>query len=371
MIETIYDLRNADDIPSPALVYYKSALQANAREAIRVAGGADRLWPHLKTHKMPAMLRMQMELGIRRFKCATIAEAEMAAQSGVPEVLVSYPLIGPAIKRFITLCRLYPGTRYWALGDDMRQLRELGRAAERENRRQPVVIDVDIGLHRTGVPADALDAFYREASRIQGLEVRGFHCYDGQNKMTDTDERMREVEKCVAPVYAARDALVKDGLPCDTLIMGGTPSFPCHAKWPGVFLSPGTLFVNDYSHVSLHPDLKYTPAGVVLSRVISLPCDDRFTIDLGYKGIASDPAGARGVIANLPETEPVAQSEEHWVFRMLPGAVDKRPKVGDVVYVIPTHICPTSALYSSVLVADKGEIVDTWEVAARNRKLTV
>ncbi len=371
MIRTIYDLRDTGEIATPALIYYEDIIRDNIREAIRVAGSADRLWPHLKTHKMPAMLRMQMGAGILRFKCATIAEAEMAAQAGVPDILLSYPLVGPAIGRFLQLVRLYPDSRFWAMGDDMGQLRELGRRAAENGIRQQALIDVDLGMHRTGVPVGKLESFYREAARIPGLEVKGMHCYDGHIGQSDFAIRLDEAEKSAAPVHALRAALEKDGLDCGIMVMGGSPTFPCHARTPGVFLSPGTLFVHDSGNAAQQPDMRFTPAAVVMARVISLPCEDRFTLDLGHKAIAADPAGVRGIVANLPETEPLGQSEEHWVFRMLPGSAGKRPVVGDVLYVIPTHICPTSALYPAVLVAKDGAIAGSWDVAARNRKLTV
>ena len=371
MIETIYDLKRVGDIATPALVYYEDVVRKNAREAIRLAGGAERLWPHVKTHKAPAMLKLLMGMGIGRFKTATIAESEMAARMGAPDILMAYPLVGPAIDRFILLTRMYPGSRFWAVGDDAGQLLELGRRANGLGFRQRTLVDVDIGMRRTGVPAGELERFYRKVGEMPGLELQGMHCYDGHNHQEDPAKRLEEAIRDAAPVHAARLSLEKDGMNCGTMVMGGSPTFPCHAQTPGTFLSPGTIFVHDYGYLSRYPDLAFTPGGVILSRVISRPGGDLFTLDLGYKGIASDPAGVRGVIANLPETEPVSQSEEHWVFRMAAGARDVAPRVGDVLYVIPTHICPTSALYSSILMARDGEIADRWEVTARDRKLSV
>lgn len=117
--------------------------------------------------------------------------------------------------------------------------------------------------------------------------------------------------------------------------------------------------------------MRLTPAAAILSRVVSLPGEDLFTIDTGSKAIATDPPGTRGVIVNLPGAAPVRQSEEHWVFRMPEGAAGQRPAVGDILYVIPTHVCPTTSLYPAVLVARDGAVTDCWEVAARNRRITV
>ena len=108
------------------------------------------------------------------------------------------------------------------------------------------------------------------------------------------------------------------------------------------------------------PDMKYQPAACVLTRVISHPNNGIFTVDCGYKAIASDPKVLRGEIVGLSDkVEELFQSEEHWVFKMKPGYEQDIPQIGSVLYIIPTHICPTTALYPFVLVAEKGKIVLT------------
>ena len=103
-----YRIENEGEILSPALIYYADRIRENTRRTIEIAGGAERLWPHVKSHKMRAMLEMQMEMGVRRFKCATLAEAEMAAEAGAAHVLLAYPLVGPAIAAFVSLVQKYP-----------------------------------------------------------------------------------------------------------------------------------------------------------------------------------------------------------------------------------------------------------------------
>ena len=117
------------------------------------------------------------------------------------------------------------------------------------------------------------------------------------------------------------------------------------------------------------PDLQMEPAATILCRVISHPCEGTFTLDCGYKGIAGDPPGPeRGKVVGV-HCRAVLQSEEHWVFRMDEGHEAEIPPVGSVVYVIPRHVCPCALLYPTILVAEGGEIVDEWEVTARNRKI--
>ena len=152
------------------------------------------------------------------------------------------------------------------------------------------------------------------------------------------------------------------------MIMGGTPTFPCHARRPGVFLSPGTLFISDAGYAAAFPDIPVVPAAAVLTRVISHPADGLFTLDTGYKAVSADPVGARGQLAGYEALcDDVLSSEEHWVFRMRPGHEHERPSIGSVLYVIPTHICPTTCLYDAAYVVSDGRLCDLWPVAARDR----
>lgn len=98
-----YKVKQEEKIITPALLYYKEIIIENTKKAIEVAGGAERLWPHVKSHKMAEMVKLQMTLGITRFKCATIAEAEMLAECGVKNIILAYPLVGPNIERLIRL----------------------------------------------------------------------------------------------------------------------------------------------------------------------------------------------------------------------------------------------------------------------------
>jgi D-serine deaminase-like pyridoxal phosphate-dependent protein len=153
------------------------------------------------------------------------------------------------------------------------------------------------------------------------------------------------------------------------MVMGGTPSFPCRTGQEGFFLSPVTLFVSDWGSCCKYPDLAFPPGAAVFTLVIShQTAANTFTLALGHKGIAADPPGDRGVIAGLPQAKPLAQSEEHWVFSLPAGEV--LPAIGSALYVIPAHICPTSALYPEIQVAQGGKIVEQWQVSARNRKIT-
>lgn len=365
-----YEIKNTDSIITPALVYYKDIIEENLDKMAEVAGDINRLWPHVKSHKMEQLVRLQLEKGIRKFKCATIAEAEMVAECGAEEAVVAYPLVGPNMDRFLDLCTAYPKTRFWAIGDDFSCLEQLsGKACER-NQKIYTLIDVNMGTNRTGVRPDRLYDLYKRCSRLPGLLLDGLHCYDGNHGIEDYHKRQEAVEQVNQRVLQVADRLKEENMQCSVLIMGGTPSFPCHASFPGLYLSPGTCVVSDYGYFSRFQDENFIPAGILMTRVVSHPEDGYFTIDLGYKGIAADPPGERGKLLGVAHASSVGQNEEHWIWKMEEGFEEQRPPIGTVLYVIPTHICPTSALYPEALIAQDGRITDRWKVTARNRKIT-
>lgn len=360
-----YKLHSEEKIFTPALVYYKDLIEENTRQTVRIAGGADRLWPHVKSHKMKEMISMQMEMGIRRFKCATLAEVRMTAACGAEHILLAYPLVGPNIPAYTALAAKFPETRFYALTDDIDQLQLLDAQAAADGVSMGFFVDVNMGMNRTGVETAVLAGFVRAAQGMKALAFSGLHCYDGHVHTTDLTKRRDEVAEMTEAIAAQIDALQTAGIDVPMIIAGGSPSFPCHAVNPRVFLSPGTVFLWDAGYAENYPDLPYIPAAAVMTRVISHPKPGVFTLDLGCKGLASDPAGSRGKVVGLEHAEVMFQSEEHWTYRMLPGYEAERPAIGTVFYVLPTHVCPTTALYSAALVAQAGEITDTWTVDAR------
>lgn len=369
MNEETYRLKDEATILTPALICYPDIINRNIARMIHRAGTADALWVHVKSYKTPEIVRMLMKAGVKRLKCATIAEAEMVATCGAEYILLAYPLVGPDIRRFITLMAVYASTVFYAIGDNQGMLEELSRMACEERARVKVLMDVNNGLNRTGVSVQRLEAAYEAASSLPGLEVCGLHVYDGHRHETDAQQRQRRVDEDMAGVYAVRSSLLRKGFRCDTLVLGGTPSFPCHAGQKGVFLSPGTCVLQDAGYAKTYPDLPFEAAAVVLTRVVSHPADDLFTMDMGYKAVAADPAIPRAMLLGYEQAQTVMQNEEHWTLRMPDSQFAQRPAIGQELYAVPWHICPTVALYGEMLVAQNGCIAGTWPIVARDRKI--
>ena len=363
----LYHLTDEERILTPRLIFYPDIIRENTRLAIEMAGGAARLWPHVKSHKTAQLIDMQREMGIDRFKCATLSEADMVASRGAGHVLLAYPLVGPNIERFLDIAQAYPRTVFYALEDSFPALEALNAACARRNITMNWLLDVNVGMDRTGVPMDRAADFAHRASTLENVRFVGLHCYDGQNHQPGREERDAAVSALEPEIDRIRRALQDRGIDAPIVISGGSPTFPCHAEQgEGQYLSPGTVFQWDWGYMTAFPDLPFRPGAVILTRVVSHPAPGVFTLDAGSKAISADFAG-RGHLILSRGAEMLFQSEEHWVFRTPPGREDERPEIGRAMYVIPGHICPTTALYDRVFVAKNGKIVDEWAVAARYR----
>jgi len=368
----LYQIDDTSEIISPALVLFEDILVANLRKMISIAGDVTRLRPHCKTHKMLRVAEIELELGIDKHKAATLAEAEMLAQAGAKDILLAYNLVGPNIRRAVAFVEKFPDVRFAVTADHPRPLAELGQAMSAAGKQLDVLLDIDTGQHRTGIPVgEAAMQLYGEMVRTAGIRAGGLHVYDGQNHQTSVAERKAAVGACWRPVARFVDDLVRQGWEVPCIVAGGTGSFPIFAAMddPRIELSPGTCVLHDTGYGTIFPDLDFTPAAVLLTRVVSRPGPDRVTCDLGYKACAADrPEGRRLTFPDLPDAVEVLQNEEHLVLTTS-RADEFAP--GDELFAISRHACPTSALHKQAYVVRQGKLADRWDVTARDRWLTV
>jgi D-serine deaminase-like pyridoxal phosphate-dependent protein len=368
-----YAIEDTSSVYSPGLIFFADLIRRNLARAIELAGGPQRLRPHVKTHKTREIVQLELQAGVSKHKVATLAEAEMVASCGPSDVLIAYPIVGPNCQRLARLIRAYPRTSFSVVADHPVSVQSLSSALAGAAVEVDVLLDVDVGQHRTGIaPGPEAMALYELIGQLPGLKPGGLHVYDGHNHIENFAERQSTALAQLAPVLKMRAVLEKKGLPVSRLVAGGTPTFPVYARLdlPGLECSPGTLVLHDHGYGSRFADMTgFTPAALLLTRVISRPTSTRVTFDLGYKAIASDPpAGKRCVLLGVPEYQAVLQNEEHLVVET-PQA--DRFKPGDEVLAIPTHICPTVAMHKSAYVVEGGRLTGTWDVVGRDRVLTV
>jgi len=350
-----FEISNADDLLSPALLFYPDRINTNIDRMISIAGSAERLRPHTKTYKCREIIEMQLAQGIRKFKCATLAEAQLLAESGAADILLAYPMVGPAQTRLITLTEQYPQTKFAVLVDHEQQLAQWSQRGVT----MPVFIDLDVGMHRTGIGIEAADALFRKIQQSD-LSFRGWHIYDGHLRQIDVEERTRAAQ---AGMTGLDDLLEQNQTQSVEIVCGGSISFPIHARYPDRQLSPGTTLLWDYGY-SQFADLPFEIAACLFTRVISKPDQGLLCLDLGHKAVASETKGAPVFFPQLEDAEITTHSEEHMVIRT---AQAERWSIGDVLYGWPWHICPTVALHQQAGVVTDHRLNNFWNIAARHR----
>lgn len=369
MPEQWFQVVDLEKIPSPSLLVYPSRVEENIRRTIDAVGSPDRLRPHVKTHKMPEVIKLQLAAGITKFKAATIAEMEMVADCGAKDILLAYQPVGPNIGRVKQLVEKYPEVRFAAVVDSSPAAAELAAAFEGMSKPLDVYLDVDCGMHRTGIePGGKAVDLYRQIHDAKSLNTGGLHAYDGHNHVEDLEKRTEQCEVEFQIVRVMAEELREEGMAVPEIVAGGTPTFPIHATHDDVTCSPGTLFFWDYGYGTHFPDMNYLLAALVVTRVISKPGANRICVDLGHKAVAAENPHPRVRFLNLMDAEAVQQSEEHLVLDSLNA---DEFEIGDVLYGVPRHICPTVALHSHAYTIQEGHLTGEWEVAARQRRITI
>ncbi len=386
MTTSWYSVANVGDVPSPALLVYPDRAAENLRRLVQIAGDPGRLRPHMKTHKLPEVAQLYVAAGMTRAKCATIAEAEMLASAGTDDILLAYQPVGPAIHRLAVLAEMYPATTFSALVDDEPTARAINAVFADTSRRIELLVDLDVGMHRTGIAPEHAVPLYQALTRLRSVTPGGLHAYDGHLRDPDLVVRRAQADEGFARVRALRDSLLRDGIPVPRLVIGGTPTLPCHAdrQEPGIELGPGTTVFWDASYAAGLPDMEFLAAALLLTRVVSKPGGSRVCLDLGHKAVASEMPHPRVVLVppHADEAAPrstgldvpclsatfVGHSEEHLVIET---PLCDRLRVGDHLYAVPWHVCPTVALHGVAVVVREGRAADRWHVIARERVLTV
>ncbi|GAO45619.1 D-TA family PLP-dependent enzyme [Flavihumibacter petaseus] len=362
-----YMLQQPELVASPALLVSPEVVRDNIRKLIGMAGSAEKLRPHVKTCKAAEPIKLMISEGIRQFKCATIAEAELLATCGASDILLAYPLTGPAISRFLRLRDEFPESDFSCLVDNSAGALSLNEAVRTGNP-VPVWIDLNVGMNRTGILPSHARALYDEINAMQSLQFRGLHAYDGHIHQDWLGERQEALATAFAPVWELRATLeMLEGAPVK-LVAGGTPSFPYHLQHNHVECSPGTFVYWDRGYEGFQ-EQPFQQAAVLLCRIVSLPAENRICVDLGHKAVAAENELSRRVtFLNAADLRPVSQSEEHLVLEINPG---HGYQVGDVLYGVPYHICPTVALHESAVCVHEGIPAGEWLTVARKRKISI
>lgn len=362
-----YELHNINTVDSPAVLVYPDRMRNNILLLKETVGDVQRLRPHIKTSKMVEAVQLCKEEGISKFKCATIAEAEMLGMAGAVDVLMAYQPVGPKIDRLLEIVEQYPDTKYSCLVDNSASAVAIAALFAAAQRVMPVYVDLNVGMNRTGImPGEAAFALYQELLHLPGVIPLGLHAYDGHLHDDDPVARKVKCDAAFVPVQKLADAITADGAPVPLIIAGGSPTYAFHAERAGVECSPGTFIFWDWGYRQHLPEQAFEYAALVVTRVISVIDTERICVDLGHKSVAPENPQPRVHFLNVPDAQLLGQSEEHLVIKVPDTSLYP---VGTVLYGVPLHVCPTVALHERVGVVEDNNCVAYWKVIARDRKI--
>jgi D-serine deaminase-like pyridoxal phosphate-dependent protein len=366
-----YRIRDAEEVATPALAIYPEFVDANIQTTLRLAGGdAGRLRPHVKTAKLAYIMRRWTAHGITHFKCSTSLELLTVCEAGAADALLAYPLVGAGARRVREIADQFAGVSISALVESVEQV-----AAWRDSR-VGLFIDVNPGMDRTGIEQDATAEIIRLARAIEaiGQPFRGLHYYDGHLAKYAMAERTLVAHRGYDRLMEIISALDEAGVKIAEVITAGTPAFPCTLSYRGFKdaafthrASPGTVVYCDSTSLAQLPaEYGYRPAAVVISTVVSRPSAGRITCDAGHKTVSADAGTPTCGVLGRSELLPAKPSEEHLPVDVAEGATV--PGLGETLYLVPMHICPTVNNFDHALIVEGGRIVAVERVTARGRE---
>ena len=349
----------------------------------RLAGNLDRaadyakshglaLRPHVKTHKSPRIAEEQLRRGAVGVTCATPFEAEV--MSGVcGDILVAYPPVGSP--RAARLAAIPADVRLTVALDSRRAIEDMAAAASAADRPLGVYVEVDLGMHRVGVPSvEEAIALARAVEASPPLTFEGIAFYPGHIRDA-VDSQARKLEELNAALGQLIDAFDGAGLHPRTVSGGSTPTMWRTHELRGVTeFRPGTYVYNDRTTAALGACGWDDCALTVLARVVSTAVPGQAVVDAGSKALGREPmradgADGFGVVGGHPEVAVRSMSEEHGILDL--SSTSWRPVVGELVRIIPNHVCIVVHL-NDVIVGVRGDAVETtWPVVARGRGYSI
>lgn len=366
-----YRVSGIEDVLTPALVVYPEIIASNIARTLHLLDGDGERWRvHIKTAKLAHTLRMLVERGVRNFKCATTLELLVACRSGAADVLFAYPAVGANARRVSEIAFAFPHVRISVLAENEEQVRQW------QGGPVGVFLDINPGMNRTGIEqsrSDKVASLVRAIANAE-LEFRGLHYYDGQYGGLDERERASATRAGYDCLLKLVSELQHSGVSAPEVVTAGTPTFPFSLAHEGFRgrgfihrVSPGTVVYCDATSLAQLPaEYGYHPAVLVLTRVVSHPRADMITCDAGHKAVSADAGVPTCTVVGYPELTPLPPSEEHLPMAVVGQAA--RPQVGDLLYLLPRHVCPTVNNFDCALLIRDGRIESVEQVSARGRE---
>jgi D-serine deaminase-like pyridoxal phosphate-dependent protein len=343
-------------LATPALLLDRRILRRNIERMAAALDAGVALRPHVKSHKSLEVARMQIEAGAIGVTTATVWEAQAMAEGGIEDILIANLVVGRG--KLALLAEVARRSRLTVAVDDPRHARELSGVARASGSELGVLVDIDVGLGRTGVRSIGEGVALAEAVlELDGLSLRGVMGYEGHIvHKVDRAERVRMAGEVNRTVLGLVSALRERGIAVDVVSGGGTGTFDLTGHCRGYTeLQAGSYVFMDATYEKVID--AFEPGLTVLATVVSRK-GSTVVIDCGEKTVAeADPPRLLGY-----ETVGWRQSEEHYIIEVPPG---NPLDLGDQVQVVPGHCCGTVNLHSRYYVVEDGEVIEEWPILAR------
>jgi len=357
-----------DAIETPALIVDLDAFERNLRrmaDAAKAAGVA--LRPHAKTHKSVELARGQLACGARGLTVGNLGEAEVFAAAGLTDLFIAYPIWvdGPKASRLRALHDQAPGIRVGV--DSVVGAHALASAVAGASRPLEVVVEVDPGNGRTGAVGPEAVVEVATAARDAGLAVVGVFSHGGHG-YASPEARLRAAADEVESLTAAAGALRAAGFECAVVSAGSTPTMLHAVGGPITEMRAGTYLLGDRQQAVLGSIGPETVAVHVAATVVSASVPGQVVVDAGAKTLTKDVAAylrGYGALPAYPAASIERVSDYHGIVRIPPGT--PAPRVGEVVAIVPNHVCPVVDLRDSFIAVRGQTPVGTFPVDARGR----
>jgi len=351
------------EIDTPALLVDLDAMEKNiSKMASFFSKVRARLRPHAKTHKTPAIAHKQLHADAVGITCQKLGEAEVMAEAGIKNILISNEIAGE--QKMWRLTNLAKQNGIIVAVDSVENANHLSSVALRRGMKLDVLVEVDVGMNRCGVqPGKQALSLARRILRCGGLEFRGLMGYEGHAVFIEEySKREMECKKAMNLLIATRDMLEDARIDVQIVSAGGTGTYKIAGKFPGVTeVQAGSYVLMDARYKKVVPE--FDCALALLCTVISKPTRDRAVVDAGMKSISQEfgiPA-----IKGIDGVEVVRLSEEHGVLNVKNSS--QEISVGDRLEMIPTHVCTTVNLHDRLYGVRDNELEVIWNIAARGK----
>lgn len=360
---------NLDELDTPVLLADGDAVERNMARMAKLAADAGIAWrPHAKAHKSPAVAEMQMAAGACGICCAKLGEAEVMAAEGSNDILITTPVIGAS--KLMRLMQVANQAKISVVVDDAANVEEMSQFAQTMGVRPDVVVEVDVGQGRCGVPpGDAAVDLARQVMQADWLTFKGLQGYQGLIQMTESfTERKQAADDALAKLTGTAEQVRAAGMPCDYLTGGGTGTSVIDAAAGGLTeLQPGGYLFMDSRYRQIEWDdgnrTPFEQSLTMLAAVISKPAANRCILDMGLKAVSSD--GGPPLPLDVPGATFKFGGEEHGELTWPDG--DCPLALGDKVRFIPTHCDTTVNLHDRFIVVRGDTVTEVWDIAARGR----